>query len=261
MVDARTSIVVDNVYKDYKLRYHRTLKQVLVAAAQREKLSDRYMAVNGVSFEVQQGEAIGLMGLNGSGKTTMLRMISGVLKPTAGTVRTRGRIAGLIATSAGFHPQLTGRENIFLNAATFGMSKKEVELVFDDIVEFAGIGRFLDVQVSTYSSGMHARLGFAVAVHADSDIFIIDEALAVGDQPFKRKCLAKIKEIRDSGRTMFYVSHSAPSVAALCDRVIVLEEGKLGFDGDPTEAIRYLGYGSADDELNDFEDEDLGGGE
>jgi ABC-2 type transport system ATP-binding protein len=242
------SIVVRNVTKNFKLRYHRTLKQMLVAAAKGKKISDTFVAVDDVSFTVEQGESIGLMGLNGSGKSTLLKVINGVLKPDKGEVLTRGRIAGLIATGAGFHPQLTGRDNVYLNAAILGMSEAETRRKFDQIVEFADIGRFLDTQVGFYSSGMFSRLGFSVAVHTDSDIFLIDEVLAVGDKPFKKKCIARMEEIRAEGRTMFYVSHSAPSVRRMCDRVIVLDKGRVGFDGDTDEGIRWLKYDRDDDD-------------
>jgi ABC-2 type transport system ATP-binding protein len=180
-------------------------------------------------------------------------MISGVMKPDEGTVLTRGRIAGLIATGAGFHPQLTGRENLILNAAILGMSEAELRRKFDEIVEFSGLEKKLETQVGFYSSGQSARLGFSVAIHIDSDIFLADEALAVGDKPFKRKCMQKMKEVRDSGRTIFYVSHAAASVKKMCDRVIVLEEGRLGFDGDVEEGIKYLHYDA--DELDEEGDE------
>ncbi|MDX6325958.1 MAG: type transport system ATP-binding protein [Nocardioidaceae bacterium] len=243
------SIVVRNVTKNFKLRYHRTMKQMLVAAAKGRKISDTFVAVDDVSFTVQQGESIGLMGLNGSGKSTLLKVINGVMKPDQGEVLTRGRIAGLIATGAGFHPQLTGRDNVYLNAAILGMTEAETRRKFDQIVEFADIGKFLDTQVGFYSSGMFSRLGFSVAVHTDSDIFLIDEVLAVGDKPFKKKCIARMEEIRAEGRTMFYVSHSAPSVRRMCDRVIVLEKGHIGFDGEANEGIRYLKYDNDDDDV------------
>ena len=187
------------------------------------------------------------MGLNGSGKSTLLKLINGVMRPEQGRILTRGRIAGLIATGAGFHPQLTGRDNVYLNAAVLGMSEKETNRKFDEIVEFADIGHRLDAPVGNYSSGQYARLGFAVAINVDSDIFLADEALAVGDRPFKRKCMAKMEEVRKSGRTIFYVSHSAGSVARMCTRVIVLEEGKLVFDGDVDAGIKYY-EGDEDDE-------------
>jgi ABC-2 type transport system ATP-binding protein len=247
------SIQLDNVSKLFTLRYHRTFKEITVAMARRQQISHTFKAVDDVSFSVEQGESIGLMGLNGSGKSTLLKMISGVMKPDEGTVLTRGRIAGLIATGAGFHPQLTGRENLILNAAILGMSEAELRRKFDEIVEFSGLEKKLETQVGFYSSGQSARLGFSVAIHIDSDIFLADEALAVGDKPFKRKCMQKMKEVRDSGRTIFYVSHAAASVKKMCDRVIVLEEGRLGFDGDVEEGIKYLHYDA--DELDEEGDE------
>ncbi|HEY0890732.1 MAG TPA: ABC transporter ATP-binding protein [Nocardioides sp.] len=251
-----TSIKVEHATKVFTLRYHKTFKQVTVAKLRGQKVSDTFHAVDDVSFEIEQGESIGLMGLNGSGKSTLLKMINGTMRPDAGTVLTRGRIAGLIATGAGFHPQLTGKENIFLNAAILGMSEKETARKFDDIVEFADIGRFLDTPVGNYSSGMYSRLGFSVAVHVDSDIFLADEVLAVGDKPFKKKCMAKMQEIRRSGVTLVYVSHAAASVQRMCDRVIVLEKGKLGFDGPTDEGIRYLHYDEPDDEPGSLDQAD-----
>jgi ABC-2 type transport system ATP-binding protein len=259
---ASTSIVVDDVTKSFTLRYHRTLKQMTVALAKGRSISDTFNALEGVSFTVEQGESIGLMGLNGSGKSTLLKLINGVMRPDGGRVLTRGRIAGLIATGAGFHPQLTGRENVFLNAAVLGMSEAETKRKFDDIVEFADIGRFLDSPVGHYSSGMFARLGFSVAIHVDSDIFLADEVLAVGDKPFRQKCMQKMQEIRDGGRTLFYVSHSPASVRKMCDRVLVLEKGRLAFDGGVDEGIKFVKYDdpeNPDDELGpEDSDEALG---
>jgi ABC-2 type transport system ATP-binding protein len=248
---ADRSIVVRHVSKTFTLRYHRTLKQMSVAMLRQQELSDSFLAVNDVSFTVGQGESIGLMGLNGSGKSTLLRMINGVMRPDSGRVLTRGRVAGLIATGAGFHPQLTGRDNVYLNAAILGMSEAETRRKFDDIVEFADIGRFLDSPVGHYSSGMFARLGFAVAIHVDADIFLADEVLAVGDRPFKRKCLAKMQEIREGGTTLFYVSHATGSVRNMCDRVLVLDKGVLAFDGPVDEGIKFLHY---DDDVTDDPD-------
>lgn len=248
-----TSIVLENVTKEFTLRYHRTFKEVTVAKAKGHKTSEKFNAVDDVSFTVEEGESIGLMGLNGSGKSTLLKMINGVMRPDQGTLLTRGRIAGLIATGAGFHPQLSGHENLVLNAAILGMGERELKRKYDDIVEFAELGRTLDAPVGHYSSGQKARLGFAVAIHVDSDIFLADEVLAVGDKPFRIKCVRKMKEIRRSGRTLFYVSHSAGSVKRMCDRVLILENGRLGFDGDPVAGIEYLHYDGADDEELDDE--------
>ena len=253
------SIVVEDVTKSFTLRYHRTFKQMTVAAMRRQDIKDTFKAVDGVSFTVEQGESIGLMGLNGSGKSTLLKLINGIMRPDSGNVLTRGRISGLIATGAGFHPQLTGRENVYLNAAVLGMSEAETRRKFDDIVEFADIGRFLDSPVGNYSSGMFARLGFSVAIHVDSDIFLADEVLAVGDKPFKQKCLERMQEVRDSGRTLFYVSHAAGSVRRMCDRVLVLEQGRLAFDGGVNEGIHFVKYdeGKSTEDEHDLEAEDM----
>lgn len=254
------SIVVQNVTKDFTMQYHRTLKQMAVATVRGLPLKEQFQAVNDVSFTVEQGESVGLMGLNGSGKSTLLKLINGVMRPDKGTIRTRGRIAGLIATGAGFQPQMSGRDNLFLNGAILGMSESEIKRKFDAIVDFADIGKFLDIPVSHYSSGMYARLGFSIAIHVDADIFLADEVLAVGDRPFKKKCVVKMQEIRQQGTTIFYVSHAAASVRSMCDRVLVLESGHLNFDGDVDAGIRYLQYDDDADEIAEFgeQDEELG---
>ncbi|HET8605113.1 MAG TPA: ABC transporter ATP-binding protein [Marmoricola sp.] len=255
------SIVVEHVVKQFTMQYHRTLKQKLVASLRRLPLQEDFLAVNDVSFTVEQGESVGLMGLNGSGKSTLLKLINGVMRPDGGRILTRGRIAGLIATGAGFHPQMTGRENLFLNSAILGMSEAETNRKFDDIVAFADIGRFLDTPVSHYSSGMYARLGFSIAVHVDADVFLADEVLAVGDRPFKKKCLEKMQEIRQQGTTIFYVSHAAASVRSMCDRVLVLESGRLTYDGPVAEGIKYLHYDDdqeSDEGMDSLADEELG---
>ncbi|MDO9456867.1 ABC transporter ATP-binding protein [Nocardioides sp.] len=255
MVD---SIRVEHATKSFTRRYQRTLKQITVAKARGHKTIEEFNAVDDVSFTVEQGESIGLMGLNGSGKSTLLKMINGVMRPDSGSILTRGRIAGLIATGAGFHPQLSGRDNLILNAAILGMTEKETKRKFDAIVDFAGIEQQLDSQVGHYSSGQSARLGFAIAIHVDSDIFLADEVLAVGDKPFRAKCITRMEEIRDSGRTLFYVSHSAGSVKRMCTRVLVLRDGQLVFDGKPWKGIKFLGY---DDDVENPMDREESEGE
>ncbi|MDN5745329.1 MAG: ABC transporter ATP-binding protein [Nocardioidaceae bacterium] len=247
------SIVVENAVKEFTLRYHRTFKEVTVAKARGQSTSDKFNAIDNVSFTIEQGESVGLMGLNGSGKSTLLKMINGVMRPDQGKVLTRGRIAGLIATGAGFHPQLSGEENLVLNAAILGMDEQELQRKYDDIVAFADLGRTLAAPVGYYSSGQKARLGFAVAIHVDSDIFLADEVLAVGDKPFRQKCIARMKDIKAGGRTLVFVSHSAGSVKRMCDRVLVLEKGSLGFDGPTAEGIRYLRYDGKDEQESDEE--------
>jgi ABC-2 type transport system ATP-binding protein len=240
-------IEVQNATKSFTMQYHRSLKHQVVARMRGQKTHDRFNAVDDVSFTVDGGESVGVMGLNGSGKSTLLKLISGVMRPESGTVLTRGRVAGLIATGAGFQPQLSGRDNLWLNAAILGMSEAETRRKLDEIVDFADLGKFLDTPVVYYSSGMRARLGFAVAINVDADVFIADEALAVGDRPFKRKCKARMREIRQNGTTIFFVSHAPSAVRQLCDRVLVLEKGKLGFDGPVDDGIHYLHYDDAED--------------
>ena len=206
------------------------------------------MALKDVSFTLEQGDSIGLMGLNGSGKSTLLKLISGVMAPDDGQVLTRGRVAGLIEVGAGFHPELSGRENVYLNAAILGMSEEETDAKFDSIVEFSEMGKFLDNEVRHYSSGMFMRLAFAVAIHTECDIFLMDEMLSVGDQPFKRKCMRKIMELKESGKTMVYVSHNPRQVLRVCNRGIVLEKGELVFEGPAEDAVKKLGYDLDEDE-------------
>jgi ABC-2 type transport system ATP-binding protein len=239
MVD---TVVLEHATKTFTLREHATLKRRVTSLARREMTTRKLKAVDDVSFSIEEGDAVGLMGLNGSGKSTLLKLISGVLRPDAGSVLTRGRIAGLIEVTAGFHAQLTGRENVYLNGAILGMSEAEINRKFDDVVDFSGVEGFLDQQVGNYSSGMFARLGFAIAVAAESDIFIIDEVLAVGDPPFKKKCLKRIREIRDEGRTIVFVSHNTSQVKRICTRAVVLEKGRLTYEGDVDGAIHQLQY-------------------
>lgn len=240
-------ILVDQITKEFRLQYGTTLKQMLLKRLRGLETSNSFRALDDVSFSVEQGESVGLMGLNGSGKSTLLSLVSGIMHPDNGRVLTRGRIAGLIGAGAGFHAQLSGRENIKLNGAILGMTEAEIKAKFGDIIEFAGIGKFLDTEVGHYSSGMQSRLGFAVAIHTDCDIFLIDETLAVGDRPFKRKCLQRINELRDEGRTILFVSHNTNQVKRLCTRALVLEQGKLAFDGPVPDAIAYLHYDEDDD--------------
>lgn len=235
-------IIVDSVVKEFTIRNTNTLKDRLVwsLTGRRDQLSHQFRALNGVSFDVHQGDSIGLVGFNGSGKSTMLKLISGVLTPDEGTVHYRGRMAGLIEVGAGFHPDLTGRENVFLNGAILGMEKEQIEAAFDEIVEFAEIGEFIDTEVRFYSSGMFLRLAFSVAVHTDPDIFLVDEILAVGDEPFQRKGLAKIRELQDQGKSLVIVSHDLGLIEDLCNRGIFLENGNIRVDGTAQEAVAAL---------------------
>ncbi|WCM56344.1 ABC transporter ATP-binding protein [Microbacterium sp. EF45047] len=237
---AAARIVVDDVHKHFKLRHTHSIKETFVAAVRGRKLSSEFQALDGVSFEVGEGESIALLGFNGSGKSTMLKLISGVLRPDEGKVLTRGRVAGLIEVGAGFHPDLSGRENIYLNAAILGMSKKETEERFDSIVEFSEIEKFIDTEVKHYSSGMFLRLAFSVAIHTEVDVLLIDEILSVGDEPFQRKCLARIRELHQQGKTLVIVSHDLNMVSDLCERGILLSQGKLQFDGPSKHAVELM---------------------
>jgi ABC-2 type transport system ATP-binding protein len=242
------AIVVDGVTKRFKIANHKTVRKLTANLVQRKELSHDLLALKDVSFTLEQGESIGLMGLNGSGKSTLLKLISGVMAPDDGEVLTRGRVAGLIEVGAGFHPELSGRENVYLNAAILGMSEDETDAKFDSIVEFSEMGKFLNNEVRHYSSGMFMRLAFAVAIHTECDIFLMDEMLSVGDQPFKRKCMRKIMELKESGKTMVYVSHNPRQVLRVCNRGIVLEKGELVFEGPAEDAVKKLGYDLDDDE-------------
>ncbi|MEQ1862040.1 MAG: ABC transporter ATP-binding protein [Chthoniobacteraceae bacterium] len=206
-----------------------------------------FWALRDVSFEVAPGEVVGLVGHNGAGKSTLLKILSRVTEPTSGRAVLRGRAASLLEVGTGFHPDLTGRENIFLNGAILGMKRAEIARKFDDIVEFAEIGAFLDTPVKRYSSGMYVRLAFAVAAHLDPEILIIDEVLAVGDAAFQKKCLGKMQDVASGGRTVIFVSHNMASMQALCDRAVMLEEGRVAAQGaTATVLARYLARGGED---------------
>jgi len=198
-------------------------------------------ALDNVSFNIKKGEAIGIIGPNGAGKSTILKLISKVTVPDSGEITATGKIGALIELGAGLHPELTGRENIFLYGAILGMEKKEVEAKFKAITDFAEINDFLDMPIKRYSSGMYARLGFAVAVNLEPDILLIDEVLAVGDESFQKKCFSKMKQVKNSGTTIVFVSHNLEWINKLCNRVIFLEGGKIQFDGPPQQSIsQYL---------------------
>ena len=214
-----------------------TLKEAVLGRFRHRKTYEDFWALRHVSFEVRPGESVGLIGHNGSGKSTLLKVAAGVLRPVEGTVKVEGRISPMIELAAGFDPDLTGRDNIFLNGALMGHSRKEMLTKLDRIVEFSELGEFIDQPVKNYSSGMYARLGFAIAADVDPEILIIDEVLAVGDERFQAKCMERIREIRQGGCTIFYVSHGMGSVTELCQRVIVLHHGALVFDGEPPAAV------------------------
>jgi lipopolysaccharide transport system ATP-binding protein len=207
---------------------------------------EEFWALKDVSFEIKQGEAVGIIGRNGAGKSTLLKLLSRITEPTKGRIRLRGRVASLLEVGTGFHPELTGRENIFLNGAILGMSRVEIKNKFDEIVAFAEVERFLDTPVKRYSSGMYMRLAFAVAAHLEPEILIVDEVLAVGDASFQKKCLGKMQDIGVQGRTVLFVSHSMPVILRLCKRVILLKDGKIEANGSPEMVTKaYLGTTSS----------------
>jgi ABC-2 type transport system ATP-binding protein len=199
-----------------------------------------FNALDGVSLEIERGHTVGLIGPNGSGKSTLLKVLAGILRPTSGTVSASGRIASLLELGAGFNGELSGRDNVYLNASLLGLSRKETDELFDSIVDFSELADFIDNPVKHYSSGMYAKLGFAVAVHVDPDILLIDEVLAVGDEAFARKCMRKIASFQEEGRTILFVSHALDQVEQICDRALVLESGKVRYDGDPEFAVGTL---------------------
>src|SRR6266481_1002931 len=194
-------------------------------------------ALRDVNFSVEPGDIVGIIGVNGAGKSTLLKILSRITDPTEGYVRLRGRVASLLEVGTGFHPDLTGRENIFLNGVMLGMTKAEVQSKFDEIVAFSELEKFLDTPVKHYSSGMYVRLGFAVAAHLDPEVLIVDEVLAVGDVSFQKKCLGKMRQVSAGGRTVLFVSHNMPVIANLCSRCLLLEKGKLLADDDPMSII------------------------
>jgi lipopolysaccharide transport system ATP-binding protein len=197
-----------------------------------------FWALREINLEVKPGEVLGIIGHNGAGKSTMLKLLSGILKPTSGAITVNGRLSALIEIGAGFHPDLTGRENVYLNGTIRGMSRTQIARRFDQIVEFSGLEEFLDTPVKRYSSGMHARLGFAVAAHVDPDILIVDEVLSVGDYAFQNRCVERMRQVIQGGAAVVFVSHNLNAVATLCSRVILLDHGRIVEQGDPQDVIR-----------------------
>jgi ABC-2 type transport system ATP-binding protein len=240
MAGTTNVIEVRNVSKHFVIRKEKSLKERVLNPALSRRHREEFRALDGVDLTVTAGSTVGLVGPNGSGKSTLLKTIGGIIHPTTGEVLLRGRLAALLELGAGFHPDLTGRENVFLNASILGLSRQFTERNFDAIVEFSGIEDFIDTQVKFYSSGMYVRLAFAVAVHVDPDILLVDEVLAVGDEPFQRKCLDRIRTFQKEGRTIILVSHGMDQVAEFCDRVVVLEHGRVVADGDPQDALSVL---------------------
>ncbi len=248
-------ISVSGLAKRYRLGRapgHDTLRDALAHGARRlarlwrprdgGAAADEFWALRDVSFEVRRGEVVGIIGRNGAGKSTLLKILSRITEPTAGRVSLRGRVASLLEVGTGFHPELSGRENVYLNGAILGMTRAEIRRKFDEIVAFAEVEKFLDTPVKHYSSGMYVRLAFAVAAHLEPEILIVDEVLAVGDHAFQQKCLGKMEQVAGAGRTILFVSHNMAAIQQLCGRVLRLEQGRLAGAGAPGAQIRdYLG--------------------
>jgi lipopolysaccharide transport system ATP-binding protein len=250
----RPAIHADSVSKQYalggKVDQDQTFRELLTGVFTRplrrlNKLQGKleqqetFWALKGVSFEINEGEVVGIVGSNGAGKSTLLKILSRITAPTEGTVRYKGRIASLLEVGTGFHPELSGRENIYVNGAILGMTKTDIRVRFDEIVEFSGVGQFVDMPVKRYSSGMYVRLAFAVAAHLEPDIFLIDEVLAVGDAEFQARCIAKLRDVGQQGRTVIFVSHNMNAIRSLCTKAICLEEGEIGRIGHVQEVLAY----------------------
>jgi ABC-2 type transport system ATP-binding protein len=236
-------VQVDHVTKKFRLQKTVSLKDEFVRKLLRRKAPNAnniFTALDDVSIKIHEGESVGLIGLNGSGKSTLLKCISGVQQVDGGFIKTRGHVAGLIEVGAGFSNDLTGRENVYLNGAILGMTKEQIDAAFDDIVAFSEIGQFLDTEVRFYSSGMYMRLAFSVAVYSNPDVFLVDEVLAVGDEPFRKKCAKRIKELKAQGTTLVIVSHSTSQILDFCDRAVLLSHGKLIADGPSDEVLSVM---------------------
>lgn len=236
---ADSVIKLNSVTKKFFLQEDKTFKEFLPNFLLGKSWAKRLIALDNISFEIKRGETVGIIGKNGAGKSTLLKLIAGVTVPTLGKIVVNERVAPLIEVGAGFHQELTGLENIFLNGAILGMNKKQIERVVDNIIDFSEIREFIHIPVKKYSLGMYMRLGFAVAIHVDAPILLIDEVLAVGDASFQKKCLDYLKKVKaDKDKTIVFVSHSEESVKSFCERVILLDHGKIVEDGNPEKAFK-----------------------
>lgn len=237
MDHGESSIIFHSVDKYFYLQHQRTLKELLQAFVKKQKTLERIHALKNLNFTVTKGESVGVMGRNGAGKSTLLKLIAGVSQPTKGSIDIHGKVVPLIELGAGFHPELTGKENIFLNGVILGLKEKYIKTIYKDILAFAEISDYVDVPVKYYSSGMYTRLAFSVAVHVKPEILLVDEILAVGDVGFQKKCLVKMEEFKKQGVTIIFVSHDMNAVANFCNRVIYLKQGAAIFDGNTLEGI------------------------
>ena len=240
-MEKNTVIKITNLYKTFNVYYDRsnTLKEKLLFFKKGNK--EVRQVLNNINLEIRQGDTVALIGVNGSGKSTLLKLIAKIMYPNKGSIKTKGKIASLLELGAGFHPDFSGRENIYFNASIFGLTKKEIDDRLDDIIKFSELGDYIDNPVRTYSSGMYMRLAFSVAINVNADILLIDEILAVGDQHFQTKCLKKMKELKKEGKTMIFVSHDMNAVKSLCDRSIWLKNGVVNIDDDTNKVVpKYL---------------------
>jgi ABC-type polysaccharide/polyol phosphate transport system ATPase subunit len=233
------NIGMDTTYKTFSESFTSALKHPIKTLKDFHGQNETFWALKDVSFEVERGEAVGIIGRNGAGKSTLLKILSRITYPTEGEIRMYGKVGSLLEIGTGFHPELTGRENIYFNGAILGMKKKEIDGRFDKIVEFAGVEKFLDTPVKRYSSGMQVRLAFSVAAHLDPEILIVDEVLAVGDAEFQKKCLGKMKDISEGGRTVLFVSHNMAAINNLCDRAVLLNKGEVQHLGSVEEVTHH----------------------
>lgn len=232
------SIVIDNVYKTFKVYLDKanTIKEKLLFLFSRNRKETREV-LKGVNAKIKKGEVVALIGTNGSGKSTLLKLLTKIIYPNKGKIETKGKLTSLLELGAGFHPDFSGRENIYFNASIFGLTRKEIDARLEDIIEFSELRNFIDNPVRTYSSGMYMRLAFSVAINVDADILLIDEILSVGDEHFQNKCYTKMKELKKQGKTMVFVTHSMSAVKELCDRTIWLCDGKIKMDGVTEEVV------------------------
>lgn len=231
--DVPCSIEIDDVYKHFRIYKDKGTELKDKILFRHRNNYTEHKVLNGVTMKIRPGEAVGFVGHNGCGKSTLLKMISRIIYPDKGTITTRGRISGLIELGAGFHPDMTGRENIYTNAAIYGLSKKEIDERLERIIDFSGLREFIDTPVRTYSSGMYMRLGFSVAINVDAEILLIDEILAVGDSEFQNKCFNELKAIKERGKTIVIVSHSLDQIEAICDKCYWIKEGGVQMEGEP----------------------------
>ena len=237
--DNEIAIKVDHVYKSFNIYYDRanTLKERMLFFA-RNKRREKREVLKDINLEIKRGETVALIGVNGSGKSILLKLMTQIIFPNKGTIETKGKLTSLLELGAGFHPDFSGRENIYFNSSIFGLTKKEIDARLDQIIEFSELKDFIDNPVRTYSSGMYMRLAFSVAINVDADILLIDEILSVGDQHFQEKCFNKMRELKKEGKTMVFVTHSMESVKNLCDRAVWLYDGRVRMDGNTDEVVK-----------------------